>query len=139
MPTSKSLLSEYRQSVKTEFIVWAKLPLETKFSVSLVLIITALALSGYLPTLGSALNVWGLIIFFEAILQERLSGRGFGKKELLKTYLFGGILGAIAGSFLLIYFDILYYTQLAIFDYLTRYIWFLIPHTRIRQLLFKKN
>ena len=123
--------TKYWQAVQTELIAWARLPAEIKFGVSLGLLVLAFILGGYVSSISSALNVWGVIIFFEALLQNQLKRDGKNKKEIFKTYLYAGIFGTICGSFLLLYFDVNYFIRLSLLDFLTRYIWFLVPLSRI--------
>lgn len=128
-----SNISYYWQAVQTELIAWAKLPAETKFGVSLGLLVLAFILGGYVSSISSALNVWGVIIFFEALFQNQLKWERKNQKEIFKTYLYAGILGTISGSFLLLYFDVNYFIHLSLLDFLTRYIWFLLPLSKPRK------
>jgi len=126
-----SLTVRYLQSVRNEFLSWAKLSLEAKFVIALFLLIFAVTISGFAPILSSVFNIWGVIIFFEAILQKNFRWERWNGPHLLKTYLIAGILGTLLGSFLLLYLDLVYYLKLSLFDFLTRYIWFLLPLSRI--------
>jgi hypothetical protein len=126
-----SMVFGFWKSIKGELIVWAKLPMETKFGVALGFLVLAFLLGGFIPAVSSALNVWGVIIFFEALLQSQLKWEKENTREIIKTYLYAGILGTLAGSFLLLYFDVFYFIRLSIIDFLTRYIWFLLPLSKL--------
>lgn len=127
------------RSVQQELSNWARLSMEKKFGIALGLLILAFVLGGFIPVLSSALNVWGVIIFFEALLQSQLKWEKADQREILKTYLYAGILGTLAGSFLLLYFDVFYFLRLSLLDFLTRYIWFLLPLSKIKDSLSKKE
>jgi hypothetical protein len=131
--TSKT--HSYWQTVQKELVSWARLPMETKFGTAFILLVLAFILSGFVPRFSSALNVWGVIIFFEALLFSQFKWGKESTRELLKTYLYAGVLGTLAGSFLLLYFDVLYFLNLSVLDFLTRYLWFLLPLSKLRQYL----
>lgn len=140
MSIKKDKFTYFRHSVQTELISWAKFPVERKLGISLILLLLAFILGGYLPSISSALNVWGVIIFFEALLQNQLKWERENQKEIFKTYLYAGILGTICGSFLLLYYDVNYFIRLSLIDFLTRYIWFLLPLSRLlNNAFFKKG
>jgi len=107
--------------------------LKIKFIVSFSLLILSLISSGFAPVLSSALNVWGVIIFFEALFQKKLKWEKWNGHDILITYLAAGIIGTAAASFLLLCFDVVYYLKLSLFDFLTRYIWFLLPLSKLRK------
>lgn len=121
------IFSRYLQSVQNELIFWARLPLETKFIIAFFLLVISLITGSFAPIFSSVLNVWGVIIFFEALLQKNLEWEKWNGRDILITYLSAGILGTVVASFLLMYFDILYYLKLSLFEFLTRYVWFLLP------------
>ncbi|MFH1183394.1 MAG: hypothetical protein V1690_03985 [Candidatus Moraniibacteriota bacterium] len=139
MNTKTNKLISYRQSVLKEFVSWARLPMETKFGVALGLLVLAFFLGGFVPAVSSALNVWGVIVFFEALLQSQLKWEKEDQREILKTYLYAGILGTLAGSFLLLYFDVFYFLRLSVIDFLTRYIWFLLPLSNLTKKVKTQN
>lgn len=126
-----NILAHYQSSVLKELIAWARLSQEKKFGIALLLLVLAFIFGGYVSVLSSALNVWGVIVFFEALLQSKLKWEKEDTREILKTYLYAGLLGTIAGSFLLLYFDVFYFIHLSIIDFLTRYIWFLLPLSKL--------
>ena len=124
-------INSRQQLIKVELTAWAKLSLETKFIVSLVLLVLAFILSGFVPILSSVFNVWGVIIFFEAIFQGRFKSQKKDEREIFNTFLYAGLIGWLAGSFLLLYFDLNYFIYLSLLAFLTRYIWFLLPLSKI--------
>ena len=126
-----NILLSYWRSIQNELIVWARLPLETKFIIAFSLLVISLLIGSIAPILSSALNVWGVIIFFEALFQKKLKWEKWNGRDILITYASAGIIGTLAASFLLLYFDVLYYLKLSTFDLLTRYIWFLLPISKI--------
>lgn len=128
---TNNLALRYWQSVQDELIAWAKLSLEIKFVIALLLLVLSVIIGGFAPVPSSILNIWGVIIFFEAILQKNFKWERWGSGDLLKTYLLAGVLGTLLGSFLLLYFDVAYYLKLSLFDFLTRYIWFLFPFSKL--------
>jgi|GEM_PF-1593593 len=129
--SQNNIVFRYLRSVQHELLVWARLPLETKFIIALVLLIASLLTGGLAPILSSAMNVWGLIIFFEGLLQKNLKWEKWDGHDILITYLAAGIIGTLAASFLLLYFDVIYYLKLSLFGFLIRYIWFLLPISRL--------
>lgn len=128
---SFALLTHYKDSIQTELLAWARLPLEKKFIIALLLLILSLITGIVAPILGSTLNVWGMVVFFEALFQKRLKWEKWDGRNILITYAAAGIIGTIVASFLLLYFDIIYYLKLSTFDLLTRYIWFLLPLSKL--------
>lgn len=138
MKINKLVLS-YWQSVQTELLAWARFPMEKKFLVALAFLITSLLIGGITPIFSSTLNVWGMIIFFEALFQKKIKWDKWNSRDVLTTYALAGIIGTILASFLLLYFDVLYYLKLSTFDLLTRYVWFLIPFSKILPALKKQK
>jgi len=128
---SIKFFGRYLQSVRHELLAWARLPLETKFVVAFSLLIISFLTGGLAPIFSSAMNVWGLIVFFEALFQRNLKWEKWNGRDILTTYVAAGIIGTLAASFLLLYFDVIYYLKLSLFDFLTRYIWFLLPVSRL--------
>jgi len=126
-----NIFSRYFWSIQNELLVWARLPLETKFVIAFSLLVISFITGGLLPIFSSALNVWGVIIFFEALFQKKLKWEKWNGRDILITYAAAGIIGTFAGSFLLLYFDVIYYLKLSTLDLLTRYIWFLLPLSRL--------
>jgi len=134
-----SILLNYWQSVQNELLVWARLPFETKFIIGFSLLVVSLLTGSVAPILSSVLNVWGVIIFFEALFQKRLKWEKWNGRDILITYASAGIIGTIAASFLLLYFDVIYYLKLSTFDLLTRYVWFLLPLSKLPAYLKQKR
>jgi len=127
------IFTRYRKAVQNELICWARLSLEKKFVIAFFLLTASLISASFTPLLSSVLNVWGGIIFFEALFQKKLKWEKWNGRNILITYLAAGIIGTVTASFLLLYFDILYYLKLSIFDFLTRYIWFLLPLSKLTE------
>jgi len=99
--------------------------------IALVLLIISFLTGNFAPIFSSVMNVWGLIIFFEGLIQKNLKWERWNNRDILVTYLAAGIIGTVLASFLLLYFDVIYYLKLSLFDFLTRYIWFLLPLSRL--------
>jgi hypothetical protein len=130
-----NILYRYWQTTQHELLTWARLPLETKFVAALILIIISLITGNLAPIFSSVTNVWGLIIFFEGLIQKNLKWEKWDSRDILITYLAAGIIGTVLASFLLLYFDVIYYLKLSLFDFLTRYIWFLLPISKLHKYL----
>jgi hypothetical protein len=130
-----NIFFRYWRATQHELLAWARLPLETKFVVALILIIISLITSNLAPIFSSVTNVWGLIVFFEGLIQKNLKWEKWDSRDILVTYLAAGIIGTVLASFLLLYFDVIYYLKLSLFDLLTRYIWFLLPISRLHKYL----
>lgn len=126
-----NLLTLYWRMIQIELLFWARFPLEYKFTIAFALLVLSLILSGISPILGSVTNVWGLIVFFEALFQKKFKWEKWNGRDILITYAGAGIIGTLVASFLLLYFDALYFLKLSTFDLLTRYIWFLLPLSKI--------
>jgi len=137
-----TIIARLWRNIRIELISWTRLSLEIKFIVSLVLLVLAFILSGFVPILSSVFNVWGVIIFFEAIFQRpvpdgtrqgRFKSQKKDEREIFNTFLYAGLIGWLAGSFLLLYFDLNYFIYLSLLAFLTRYVWFLLPLTKLTE------
>lgn len=126
-----NIIKSLTKSIQSELLAWARTPAEKKFIIAFSFIILSLITSSFTPAFSSALNVWGVIIFFEAIFQKNIKWNKWDGRKIFKTYLLSGIIGTLAATFLLLYFDVFYFFKLSVVDFFTRYVWFLLPLSKL--------
>ncbi|MBM3256002.1 MAG: hypothetical protein FJZ04_00835 [Candidatus Moranbacteria bacterium] len=125
--TVKIFKKSYWEKVGKEIFFWHCLPVKTRLLTAAGLFLFGYVSSFVYAPLGTTLAVWAILIFFEVLVQKYLFKNKAGKGNILDIQLSALLLGIIAAVAPLLYFDSLYFLNISAIDFLSRYIWFLLP------------
>ena len=129
-PGKKIGASAVLDKIDNQIIFLHRLPPKTRLLIAAGLLVLSFVIGFIYVSLGATLTTWAMLIFFEVLVQKYLFKNKIGRGNVLDIQISAVLLGIIVTVAPLLYFDSLYFLQISALDFLSRYIWFLLPLSR---------